>query len=63
MPAAALARGRVLDPLEILLESLTYVHRDVSPFTNISLVAQFDKDVEGFVRVIKKVLSHRATFR
>jgi hypothetical protein len=55
MSATALSRGRILDPLEILRESLEYVHRDLAPFLDIDeRVSQFDNDVKQFIISVKK---------
>jgi hypothetical protein len=54
MPATGLARGRILNPLEIVVEDLEILHRDLAQFTGIERVRQFDNDVSCFIAAIKK---------
>ena len=58
-PVTALARGRILDPLEIVLEDLEILHRDLAQFRDIERVGQFDMEVSQWISVIQKVFKNR----
>jgi hypothetical protein len=59
MSATALARGRILEPLERVIESLEILHRDLAPFIAIDRIGQFDDDVSCFIIAAKNALSQR----
>lgn len=60
MFATALSRGRIKNPLEILLEDLEILHRDIAPFIGLERLKQFDDDVVHCVTAVKGALLLRA---